>query len=111
MNGRRILALGVATGLAGLAGAAQGQDHGAAEALMKKSGCMACHSVSARKDGPSFRETAAKYKGKADAEKALYAHLTTSSTIKIDGVAEKHEPLKTRNDAEIRNVIRYILSR
>jgi cytochrome c len=90
---------------------AQSVDVAGAEALLKKSGCMKCHSVSAKKDGPSFKETAAKYKGKPDAEAALYKHLTTSPTIKVDGKEEKHESLKTTNDAEIKNVIEYILSR
>ena len=86
-------------------------DTAAAEALMKKSGCMKCHSVTAKKDGPSFKSTAEKLKGKPDAEAELYKHLTTHPTIKIDGKEEKHESLKTTNDAEIKNVIQYILSR
>jgi len=90
---------------------AQNVDVSAAEALAKKSGCMKCHSVSAKKDGPSFKSTAEKYKGKPDAEATLYKHLTTNPTIKIDGKEERHESLKTKNDAEIKNVIAYILSR
>ena len=86
-------------------------DVGAAEALTRKSGCMKCHSVSAKKDGPSFKSTAEKYKGKPDAEKTLYTHLTTGPTIKIDGKEERHELIKSKNDAEIKNVIQYILSR
>ena len=90
---------------------AQGQDTAAAEALMKKSGCMKCHSVSAKKEGPPFRETAAKYKGKADAQAVLFKHLTTNPKIKVDGNEERHDSLKTKNEAEIKNVIAYILSR
>jgi cytochrome c len=90
---------------------AQSVDTAAAEALMKKSGCMKCHSATAKKEGPSFRETAAKYKGKADAEKTLVAHLTTNPKIKVDGKEELHDALKTKNEAEVRNVVRYILSR
>lgn len=90
---------------------AQSVDASAAEALMKKSGCMKCHSVGAKKEGPSFKETAAKYKGKADAEKTLVAHLTTNPKIKVDGKEELHDSLKTKNEAEVRNVVRYILSR
>lgn len=96
--------------LALAAAAAQAQD-AAAEALMKKSGCLKCHSVSAKKEGPPFKETAAKYKGKADAESALFKHLTTNPKIKVDGNEELHDSLKTKNEAEIRNVVRYILSR
>jgi len=90
---------------------AQNVDVGAAEALAKKSGCMKCHSVTAKKDGPSFKATAEKYKGKPDAEAALYKHLTTNPTIKIDGKEEKHESPKTKSDAEIKNLIAFILSR
>lgn len=86
-------------------------DVSAAEALTKKSGCMKCHSVSAKKDGPAFKVTAEKYKGKPDAEQKLYSHLTTNPKIKVDGKEELHETLKTKNDDEIRNVIRYVLSR
>lgn len=97
--------------LALAAAAAHGQDEAAAQALMKKSGCLKCHAVSAKKEGPSFKETAAKYKGKADAEKALVTHLTTNPRIKVDGKEELHDSLKTKSEAEILNVVRYILSR
>jgi cytochrome c len=90
---------------------AQNVDVAAAEALTKKSGCMKCHSVTAKKDGPSFKSVAEKYKGKADAEAALYKHLTTGPMVKIDGKEERHEIIKSKNDAEIKNVIAYILSR
>jgi cytochrome c len=86
-------------------------DESAAQALMKKTGCLKCHSVSAKKEGPSFKETAAKYKGKADAEKALVTHLTTNPKVKVDGKEELHDSLKTKNEAEVVNVVRFILSR
>jgi cytochrome c len=86
-------------------------DESAAQALMKKSGCLKCHSVSAKKEGPPFKETAAKYKGKADAEKALVTHLTTNPKVKVDGKEELHDALKTKNPADVLNVARYILSR
>jgi cytochrome c len=90
---------------------AQSVDVAGAEALMKKSGCMKCHSVSAKKEGPPFKETAAKYKGKPDAQTALFKHLTTNPKIKVDGKEELHDALKTKNEGEIKNVIAYILSR
>ena len=104
--------------LAGICGAlalplaqAQSVDAAAAEALAKKSGCMKCHSVSAKKEGPPFKETAAKYKGKADAEAALFKHLTTNPKVKVDGKEELHDSLKTKNEADIKNVVKYILTR
>ena len=104
-----VLAIGLA--LAAPLACAQALDVAAAEALTKKSGCMKCHSVTAKKDGPSFKATAEKYKGKPDAEAALFKHLTTHPVVKVDGKEERHESLKTRDEAEIRNVIHYILTR
>jgi len=100
-----VLALGLS------AAHAQNVDVGAAEALMKKSGCFKCHSVSAKKDGPSYKSVAEKYRGKPDAEATLYKHITTGPTVKIDGKEERHEIIKTKNEAEIKNVVAYVLSR
>ena len=94
-------------------GSAQAQqvDTAAAEGLLKKSGCMKCHSVSADKDGPAFKKTAAKFKGKPDAEAALVKHLTTSPMIKVDGKEERHDMIKSKDEREIKNAVNYILSR
>ena len=99
--------------LAGWAGALIGADvdTSAAEGLSKKSGCMGCHSVTQKKMGPSFKSIAEKYKGKADAEQVLVKHVTTNPKIKVDGKEEEHDSLKTKNDAEVRNVVKWILSR
>jgi cytochrome c len=96
-------------GVSGVVAAAE-VDAAAAQALMKKSGCFKCHSVTAKKEGPPYKETAAKYKGKPDAEQKLYTHLTTNPKIKVDGKEELHDSLKTKDEAEIRNVVRWILS-
>ena len=103
-----MIVLVLASGATFIADAA---DDAAAEALVKKSKCTTCHSVDKKKDGPSFKETAAKYKGKADAEQKLFTHLTTNPKVKVDGKEEEHESLKTKDDAEIKNVISWILSR
>src|SRR4030095_11602578 len=68
MRGFAILAL--AAGL-GWAAPAQAQDAKAGESALKSSGCLKCHSVSAEKDGPSYKSVAAKYKGQADAPAKL----------------------------------------
>jgi cytochrome c len=90
---------------------AQNVDVSAAEALMKKSGCFKCHSVTAKKDGPSYKSVAEKYKGKADAQATLFKHMTTGPMVKVDGKEERHEIIKTKDEAEIKNVIAFILSR
>jgi cytochrome c len=86
-------------------------DAAAAEALMKKSNCFKCHAVDRKKNGPSFKETASKYKGKPDAQKILFVHLTTNPKVKIDDKEETHDSLKTKNEGEVNNVIEWILSR
>lgn len=86
-------------------------DDAAAEALVKKSGCLACHSVDKQKSGPSYKSIAAKYKGKPDAEQKLATHLTTNPKVKVDGKEETHDSLKTKNDAEVKSVVQWILTR
>jgi cytochrome c len=107
----KYLLMAAAVILSGGAVLADAADDAAAEALAKKSKCLTCHSVDKKKDGPSYKEVAAKYKGKPDAEAKLFTHLTTHPTIKVDGKEEKHESLKSTDDAEVKNVIAWILSR
>ena len=104
------LALAIASSVS-LGAYAADLDVSAAEGLAKKSGCLKCHSIAQKKDGPSYKSVAETYNGKADAEATLYKHLTTSPKVKVDGKEEEHDPLKTKNDAEIRNVVKWILSR
>ena len=112
MSLRNVLVAGsFALACASPAAVAQSVDAAAAEALAKKSGCLKCHSVSQKKDAPSYKEIAAKYKGKPDAEKTLATHLTTNPKVKVDGKEELHDNLKTKNEAEIKNVVGWILSR
>ncbi len=106
-----MLVTGAAALLLGAAMPAFAVDEDAATALAKKSNCTKCHSVDKKKDGPSFKETAAKYKKEGDGEKKLYTHLTTHPKIKVDGKEEEHTSPKTTDDAEIKNLIAYILSR
>lgn len=86
-------------------------DIAAAEDLAKKNNCNKCHSIDKKKDGPSFKETAAKYKGKTEAEVKIGKHITSGPTIKIDGLEEQHQIVKTKDEADIKNLVRYILSR
>jgi len=48
-------------------------DNAAAEAMMKKDGCAACHSIDKKIVGPAYTEVAAKYKGDAGAAAKLEA--------------------------------------
>jgi cytochrome c len=107
----KAIALMVAVIVSGAAPMSYAADDAAADALLKKSKCMSCHSVDKKKDGPSFKAVAAKYKGDAAAEQKLFTHLTTHPKVKVDGKEEAHDSLQTKNDAEVKNVIAWILSR
>ena len=72
----------------------------ASEALAKSSGCMTCHDMAAKKMGPSFKDIAAKYKGKADAEKTIVANLT----------AAKGHPAVKSSEADTVTLVKWILA-
>lgn len=91
------------------AGAAVDVD--SANKAIKDNGCTKCHSVDKTKKGPSFQKTAAKYKGKADGEAKLTEFLTKSPKVKMDdGTEEEHKAVKTKDAAEIKNLVQFILS-
>jgi cytochrome c len=53
------------------AGAAQ-----ASPELSKSAGCAKCHEIDKKKKGPAYKDSAAKYKGKADAEATIFKTIT-----------------------------------
>lgn len=83
------------------------------KSIMKKSNCFKCHTETKDKpkDGPPYAEVAEYFKKEKNAEADLYKRLTTVTQVKIKDEKKDHEPLKTKDDAEIKAVIRWILSR
>lgn len=67
--------------------------------------------LTSRKMALPLRRLRPNTKGKADAEAKLYTHLTTAPMVKIDGVEEEHTKVKSKDEAAVRNLARYILSR
>ena len=55
--------MALAAGLSMADGAHAVLDNAAAEALMKKDGCAACHEVDKKLIGPAFQDVAARYRG------------------------------------------------
>jgi len=115
MNLKQTMNKSLALAVLAMAGAAslpaQAVDAAAAEATARQNGCLKCHGVDKKKDGPSYREVAAKYKGKAGAEERLYTHITSGEKAKFpDGHEEEHKIIKTKDKAEIKNLIQWILS-
>lgn len=85
-------------------------DAAAANALVRKSKCLTCHALDKKKDGPSYKEIAAKYRGDPAAEETLVQHVTVPSKVEVDGKEEEHETLKTKDPEAVGNVVRWILS-
>jgi cytochrome c len=90
---------------------AQTVDVDAAEALARASNCTKCHSVAKERLGPAFKTTADKYRGRADAVAVLVTHMTTGPKIILDDEEENHQIVKSKDEAQISNLARYILSR
>jgi cytochrome c len=91
--------------------AAAAVDADAANKMIKDNGCTKCHSVDKDKKGPSFKKTAAKYKGKGDAEAKLTDFLTKSPKVKFDdGSEEEHKAVSAKDAAQLKNLIQWILA-
>ena len=90
---------------------ASAADETAARDLAQSSGCFKCHGVDKKKDGPAFRDSAAKYRGDPNAEAKLIYHVTSGEKVKFDdGHEEEHKKVKTKNPAETRNLVQWILA-
>jgi len=72
----------------------------AQEALAKSSGCLNCHSIDTKKMGPAFKDVAAKYKGKADAEAMLVTKVST---------AKGHPEVKASPD-DVKSLVKWVLA-
>jgi cytochrome c len=105
------LAFAAAGALLNAAPALAAPDADAAQALAKKSGCLKCHAIDKSKKGPSFQKTAAKWKGKADAEAKLIDNITKAPKVKFeDGTEEEHKVVDTKDMKEIKNLVAWILA-
>jgi cytochrome c len=105
-----LLVIGLSLAALCAAAAAPAADATRAQDLAKDSGCFKCHAVDKKKDGPAFRDTAAKYRGEADAEKKLIYHVTSGEKVKFDdGHEEEHKKVKTKDPNETRNLVQWIL--
>jgi cytochrome c len=89
-----LMCAAVAAGLAAAVAASASED------LAKSSGCMTCHAVDTKKMGPSFKDIAAKYKGKADAQATLVANLR----------AGKGHPAVKSSEADTATLVKWILA-
>jgi cytochrome c len=86
-------------------------DEDAAKALFKKNDCTKCHAPAKSKKGPSLKKIAEELKGKPDAEEKMLKHMTTGPKVKLeDGTEEEHKIIETKDKAELKNLIQWILA-
>ena len=69
--------------------------------LSKSAGCAKCHELDKKKKGPAFKDSAAKYKGKADAEAAMFKSITDPKG--------DHPEMKA-SEADTKSMIKWILT-
>jgi cytochrome c len=97
-----------------LTGKALAVDEESAKALARQNKCLQCHAIDKKKDGPAYKEVAAKYRGKKDAEEQLIHHITSGEKAKFeDGHEEEHKIVKTsppKDMDQIRNLVRWVLA-
>jgi cytochrome c len=87
-------------------------DADAAKALAKKNDCFKCHAIDKTKKGPAYKKIADKYRGKeAEGEQKMIKNMTTGPKVKLeDGSEEDHKIIDTKDQAEIKNLVYWILS-
>lgn len=94
-----------------LSPAAVAADADAAQKLARQSNCFRCHAIDKKKDGPAWHDVAAEFKGKPEAEQRLITHITSGEKAKFpDGHEEDHPIVKSKDPAQIKNLIDWILS-
>lgn len=100
-----VLALALSSG-------ANAFDEDAARKLAKSNDCFKCHAIDKTKKGPSYKKIAAKYKGKqAEGEQKILKNITTGPVVKLeDGTEEEHKIIDTTDQAELKNLIQWILA-
>ena len=104
------LAMAAFLGLSGSAMAAD-IDADGAMAPAKKNDCFKCHAIDKTKKGPSFKKTAAKYKGKAEGEDKIIHNITSGNKVKLeDGTEEDHKIIDTKDPKALKNLAQWILS-
>lgn len=97
----------------GLAATADAVDEDAARTLAKQSGCFKCHAVDKKKEGPAWNTVAEKHKdlSTAELEAKLTHHITSGEKVKFeDGHEEEHKVVKTDDQAQIKNLVDWIIS-
>ena len=80
----------------------------ASDALAKKYGCLACHTVDKKLIGPAYKDVAAKYKGDAGAEAKLVTKVKNGGAGAWGQIPMP--PNAAVPDADIKILVKWVLS-
>ena len=105
---RFIATLLAATVATSFAATVQAADPKAAEAAAKNSGCLACHTMDKKLIGPSYKDIAAKYRGKNGAEADLVKKVKAGGKGVWGDIPMP--PNAHVKDADIQAIVQWILS-
>ena len=82
--------------------------HADADAILNKSGCMACHTKDKKLVGPSFKDIAAKYKGQ-DVTAKLVDKVRKGGAGSFGPIPMAPNPPDKINDADLKEAVESIL--
>ena len=109
-----LLAAAIALVLVAATSANAAVDVEAAKALAKADDCLKCHAAEKEKKGPSMKEIADKYRGKADGQEKAIKNMTEAMEVELrpkgSGKKEKHKVISTKKPEELKNMADWYLS-
>lgn len=106
-----LLTLGLLILGPGLAAPAWALDGATAEQILSDNKCTKCHAIDRKKDGPAYRDVAAKFRPEGDAVPRLIHHMTAGERVKFpDGHEEKHKKIKVANEQELKDLAQWMLT-
>ena len=86
-------------------------DADAAINLARSQSCLRCHSVTKKKEGPSYASVAKVYRGNKEAEDIIYKQVTEAPKVKLkDGHRELHKAIRDMSHEQIMNLVHWILA-
>ena len=99
-------------GLALVAGSAQGAiDDKAAQGLMTKGQCAACHTVDKKGVGPSYQDVAKKRKAEKDAVATLVKKVRDGGSGVYGPVPMPPNPKDKLSDDEVKQLVEWVLTK
>ena len=107
-----IVTLGAASGMAFFAASANAAlDDAKAQEVLKKGGCVACHTVDKKLVGPSYKDIALKRKAEPDAVASLEKNVRAGSKGVFGPMPMMATPAAKISDADLHDLAEWILTK